>query len=558
VTETSAPAVLLVDDDPRNLLALEALLEDLGLTLVKASSGAECLRALLDADFAAVLLDVHMPGMDGLETAALIRARPATRHIPIVFLTAHTRDDSIVDRAYDIGAVDFLYKPLHPAALRAKVSTFVELHRRRSEAARAERIAHEQRLAELRTQMANEALHAEMALERRANDRLCELAEQLRIKSEELEEAHVRKDEFLAMLGHELRNPLASLQYALEVARAPEHSDAVLGVFERQVKHLKRLVAELLDVTRVSRGTIALERAPTSLRRVVTTAIEQCQQLLTRKRHELVLELPDEDIEIVADEIRLTQVMANLMANAARYTDPGGRVRVAVRCEGEDAVIEVADNGRGIAPSSLPRIFDPFVQIDRSADAAQGFGLGLSLVRRLVELHGGCVTATSAGIGQGSRFTLRLPGARVTKTMADAPVPTPTMRAAPMDIVLIDDNEDLLALVAEHLRTRGHVVSEAEDGITGLQLLLDRSPRVALVDIGLPGMDGYEIARRFRALRPTTATKLVAMTGYGQAQDRHRALEAGFDEHLVKPVVADVLERVLLRQAASDSKRIEA
>ena len=540
--------MLLVDDDPRNLLTLEALLGDLGLTVVKASSGTECLRALIDGDFAAVLLDVQMPEMDGLETATLIRARPTTRHIPILFLTAFIHDDALVERAYEIGAVDFLFKPLHPAALRAKVSTFVELQRRRNEAALAERVAHEQSLAELRTQMANAALQAEMELERRANDRLSELAEELRIKGEALRQADVHKDEFLAMLGHELRNPLASLEFAVELARMPGNTHDVVGVFERQVKHLRRLVAELLDVTRISRGTIALERAPTSMHRIVSSAIEQCQQLVSRKGHELTVSFADDDLELVADEIRLTQVVANLVANAARYTDRGGVLRVTSRREGEDVVVEVSDNGRGIAASSLPRIFEAFVQVDSSADAAQGFGLGLSLVRRIVELHGGRVVAASAGIGHGSLFTLRLP----TRIAADVEVASeraPVSVAAPVQIVLIDDNEDLLALVGDHLRMRGHVVAEAQDGITGLQLLLDRLPPIALVDIGLPGIDGYEIARRFRAAHPTTQTRLVAVTGYGQAQDRRRAFEAGFDEHLVKPVLPETLERVLLRYA---------
>ncbi len=536
--EMTAP-VLLVDDDPRNLVALEALLDGLDLEIVTARSGRQCLRELLQREFAVVLLDVQMPEMDGIETASLIRARPASRHVPIIFLTSHSHTDEIVSRAYEVGAVDFLFKPLQTAPLRSKVSVFVELYRRGQEIEAAEKLAHERHLAELRASIEAGVLRAQMEAERDTSDRMKSLADRLQEQTDALADAHARKDEFLAMLGHELRNPLASLRYALEIARQPGSSLDVLAVFERQVRQLQRLVDDLLDVARISRGTIELRRAPTSLAIIVDQAVEQCQPVIADKGH--TLECDVDDVELVADAARLTQVVGNLLHNAARYTDAHGRLRVSARREGDVAVIRVEDDGRGIAKDELPRVFDAFVQVTRSSEAAQGFGLGLSLVRRIVEMHGGSVAVHSEGEGRGSVFTARLPIVACPVERADAE-PTPTEG---LDLVVVEDNDDARELMESYLRFRGHRVAVADNGVAGLERLCESPPTIAFVDIGLPGLDGYEVARRFRARHPDRATTLVAVTGFGQPEDRVRALQAGFDEHLVKPVPAAVIERVL-------------
>jgi signal transduction histidine kinase len=544
--EMTAP-VLLVDDDPRNLVALEALLDGLDLDIVTARSGFECLREVLQREFAVVLLDVQMPEMDGIETATMIRSRPTSRHVPIIFLTSHSHTDEIVSRAYEVGAVDFLFKPLQPAPLRSKVSVFVELYRRGQEIEAAEKREHERSLSELRASIEAAALRSQMEAERDASERVQSLADRLQEQTEALADAHARKDEFLAMLGHELRNPLASLRYALEIARQPGASLDVLSVFDRQVRQLQRLVDDLLDVARISRGTIELRRAPASLATIVDQAVEQCQPVIAEKGHALDLEV--DDVEIVADAARLTQVVANLLHNAARYTDPQGRLRVSAHREGDAAVIRVEDNGRGISHEQLRRVFDAFVQVDRSSDAAQGFGLGLSLVRRMVEKHGGTVSVHSDGEGCGSAFTVRLP--IVARSSATMPAVGAESTSVGLDLVVVEDNDDARELMESYLRFRGHRVAVADNGLSGLERLCASPPTIAFVDIGLPGIDGYEVARQFRARHPGRKTTLVAVTGFGQPEDRARALQAGFDEHLVKPVQPAVIERVLRGHSAA-------
>jgi CheY-like chemotaxis protein len=741
-----AARVLLVDDQPENLLALEAILGGMGLDLVRARSGEEALRQVLDGDFAVILMDVQMPGMDGFEAAELIRHRDRSSHTPIIFMTALQHTEGQVSRGYALGAVDFLAKPIVPAVLRSKVAVFVELHQktdqvRRQAAALVEtqRRDHDRELAEERRRWEVERLRAEAAREREAAEQLARkaaelartVAERTRAEAElaavrdelaarladmtrlhalvarlsnsleladvleevlaavtaiqgtdrgvlmlrdperdamvtaasvgfsaeeladdgdegpapavtavigggivvegvdqdpvlaphlaaarragylavcsmplltsggepvgaiatyfrrphrpsegearlvelyarqaaesidnarlyrAIREADRRKGEFLAMLAHELRNPLAPLLHALHLlgpggAGAAEVG-AIRDVAERQARHLARLVDDLLDVSRISTGKIELRRGPVDLREAVARAAETVRPLVEARRHALALALPEGPLPLEADEARLEQVFANLLNNAAKYTEPGGQIRIEAAREGDVAVVRVRDTGIGIAPELLPRVFDLFAQAEQSLDRSQGgLGIGLTLVRRLVELHGGSIAAASPGVGLGSEFVVRLPirAADDAASSREGPrrgaVAPEAADPAPRRVLVVDDNADAARLLARLLEASGHQAEVAHDGPAALERAQARPPDVVLLDIGLPGMDGYEVARRLRQSvgdRPL----LVALTGYGQDEDRRRSREAGMDDHLTKPVDPRTLKELLAR-----------
>jgi signal transduction histidine kinase len=378
--------VLLVDDEPANLLALEAILDGPGLKLVRANSGEEALRYLLRDDFAVILLDVKMAGLDGFETARLIRARERSAHTPIIFLTAYDSPVATVEHAYTLGAVDYLVKPIIPAILRAKVAGFVELFRRAERIGLLERAAYQQRLAEDKQQWELDRLR---------------------------EEAR-RRDEFLAVLSHELRNPLAPLRNVAQVLRLHAGADAVVNqiaaMLERQVGNMVRLVDDLLDVSRIARGKIELRRERVELGKVVAASVESTSAEMEKHGHLLEVRSPGEPLILVGDSVRLEQIFTNLLVNAGKFMEAGGSVVVTLSREQEVAVVRVADTGMGIRAELLPRLFDVFQQGDRlPGGSLEGLGLGLTLVKRLTELHGGTVTADSEGPGRGSVFTVRLP-----------------------------------------------------------------------------------------------------------------------------------------------------
>lgn len=350
-----------------------------------------------------------------------------------------------------------------------------------------------------------------------------------------------RKDEFLAMLGHELRNPLAPITIALQLMKLRGESASVREqqVIERQVRHLARLVDDLLDIARVTRGKIQIDKQRIELAPIVEKAVELASPLFEQRNHQLRLDVPRTGLVVEADPGRLAQVVANLLTNAAKYTEPGGSVVLtAQRCAGRIA-ISVKDNGQGIAPELLSRIFELFVQGERTIERAQGgLGIGLALVRSLVELHRGRVEARSDGPGTGSEFIIELPAAA-----DEAPRESPPPRAAPPPplragsrILVVDDNIDAAVALGKALREHGHEVAVAHDGAQALAAAAAFRATTALLDIGLPVMDGYELARRLRELWAGEPVRLVAIAGYGQASDRDRALASGFDAHLVKPV----------------------
>jgi PAS domain S-box-containing protein len=377
--------------------------------------------------------------------------------------------------------------------------------------------------------------------------------------TEVLQHADRRKDEFLATLGHELRNPLSPIRNGLHILRLNEDAAArerLVGMMERQVDHLVRLVDDLLEVSRISRGKVELRRARVELAPIVHGAIEACRPLLQQERHELVVELPPEPIVLEADAVRLAQVVANLLNNAAKYTEPGGDIRLSACVLDGEVELSVRDSGVGIPPEMLPQVFEMFAQVNRTLGRSQGgLGIGLALVRHLVELHGGTVEARSGGDGMGSEFVVRLPlaGHQLPVHHADqnggADAGTSARR-----VLVVDDNADAAESLAQLLMLKGHEVRVAYDGLSGVETARAFAPDVVLLDIGMPGLDGYAVARRLREQDGAPPMRLVALTGYGQEDDRRRALDAGFDGHLVKPPAVSALDDVL-RDAEAPSGR---
>ncbi len=366
-----------------------------------------------------------------------------------------------------------------------------------------------------------------------------------------LQEASRRKDEFLAMLAHELRNPLAPIQNAVTLLQHLDSPDELVQsaseIIERQVQHLSRLVDDLLDVSRITLGKVKLQKEPVELASVLTRAVETIRPLIDARRHRLLISPPPSGLCVLADPTRLAQIIGNLLTNAAKYMEDGGEIVVSTEQNAADVEIRVRDAGMGIPPDLLPHVFELFTQGDRSlARSEGGLGIGLTLVRRLVEMHDGSVAAHSEGLGTGSEFVVRLP-------VLPAESASPELGRGRLDasasvrrsILVVDDNHDGANTLGLLLRMMGHDVRVAYNGPEALQAVDARPPQVVLLDIGLPGMSGHEVAQRLRATPGLKSLALIAMTGYGQEEDRQRSRDAGFDDHLVKPVNAAMLKRVL-------------
>lgn len=707
-TEADRTSILIVDDRRDKLLVMETILEELGQNLVIAESGDEALRRVLEHDFAVILMDVNMPGMDGLETAALLRRRQRSSHTPIIFVTAYA-DEIHAARGYSLGAVDYILAPIVPDVLRSKVKVFVQLQQMaRRQAAEHVALAREQeartaaeeairrfsflaQLSELLDQsldpdararelasfvvpflgdlaalasigehgrvrqttiawvdparplepgsalsvrienpvfadlienvIANgcartvngldssatalsikpvdlvepESIQLGFAPERavafplRARGRtygalLLAFDSGRRFDStdfsfanaiagrasvmldnallfKEVREADRRKNEFLAMLGHELRNPMAPIRYAAQIMRQPDLDDKkrlwCLDVMDRQVKQLARLVDDLLDVSRITRGKIELKVAPVDLAQVVTAAVETSRPLMESLKHEFSVHLPDEPLWVRGDFARLTQVLANLLNNAAKFTEPWGRISLELSRSGSEAVFRVRDSGIGIAPDSIDVIFELFTQGDRKVDRSHGgLGVGLTLVQRLVRLHGGSIEAYSEGEGRGAVFVVRLPlleqvpVADPKDDRADSPAPP-----KPFRVLVVDDNIDSAEAMSASLRIEGHEADVAYDGETAIEIAKSSPPDAILLDIGLPGLSGHDVARALRALPETRDTLLIALSGYGQSEDRTRSLEAGLDHHLTKPVDPGMLSSLLASLQTAKQRR---
>jgi signal transduction histidine kinase/ActR/RegA family two-component response regulator len=379
---------------------------------------------------------------------------------------------------------------------------------------------------------------------------LLTVSERLRSKNEQLLALHLKaveganraKDEFFATLGHELRNPLGVISAAISVLAEDDEPDEraarLKEIIARQTRHLSRLVDDLLDVSKLVAGKLSLERRPENLRELVEWTLSTFREIDTASRH--VVTLTGESVWVEVDPTRLEQVVLNLLDNAVKHTPPGGRIELGIASEGEDAILRVRDSGVGIPPESLPLIFEPFVQADRSAG---GLGLGLTLVKRLVELHGGTVSASSAGRDRGSELEVRLPRIpRPSRARRSAGARTPQ---APRRVLVVDDHPDVRMVLRLMLEAWGHRVEEADTGRRGLERIQRSRPDVVLVDLGLPDLDGCSVARAVRSERGGDALLLVAITGYGGDADRRRTREAGFDAHLTKPLDEEALARIL-------------
>ena len=495
--------ILIVDDLPENHLVYQTLLEELGQNLMTASSGEEALKLVLRHEFAVILLDVNMPGMSGFEIASLIRSRRKSAGTPIIFLTAFA-DEIRMAQGYASGAVDYLPTPVVPEILRAKVRVFIELSQMRRQA----------------------ALRAEERARRTA-----------------AEEADRRKDEFLGMLAHELRNPLAPILNASHLLRriAPDDTrlSDISSIVDRQVKHMTRLIDDLLDATRLAHGKILLRKERCDLTHLVRQTARDYQSIFDSHQLTLTIDAPEQEIWVEGDPTRLVQTIGNLLHNAHKFTEAGGHITVRLELEDENhtVAVRVSDTGIGIDPAMLPYVFDVFRQADQGLDRTRGgLGLGLALVRGLTELHGGEVTVESRGIGHGTQFTLRFPVVAEPAAL-ESPEQAPQGENTPKyRILLIEDNQ----LTAESTRLLlihdGYEVKIASSGAQGLEIARSFHPQVILCDIGLPGMDGYEVVRSLRQDTSLAPSYVIAMTGYGRDEDQKRAKDAGFDLHMTKPI----------------------
>jgi signal transduction histidine kinase len=497
------PKLLLVDDRPENLLALEGLLRRSDAEILKAESGKRALEMLLDHEVALALVDVQMPELDGFELAELMRNVERTREIPIIFVTAGLHDQARVFKGYESGAVDFLVKPLDARILAGKVNVFLQLYRQK---------------------------------------------QLLVAANAQLLEADRRKNEFLAVLSHELRNPLAPIRNSLYIleraAPGGEQARRALAVIDRQATQLSNLVNDLLDVTRITRNKVQLQKQRLDLSQLVQRAVEDNRSLFDRGEVRLSCDLAPGPIYITADATRIAQIVGNLLQNAAKFTGPGGRAHVSLTVEAGQATIRVVDNGAGMTPDTVTRLFQPFMQVDQTLDRSKGgLGLGLALVKGLVEMHGGSIEAHSDGLGKGAAFVVCLPIDE--KSRPEDPATPALGPRVSRRVLIIEDNLDAAESLREALALGEHEVEVAHSGPDGIEKARSFRPDVVLCDIGLPGMDGYDVARIVRQDPALRSTFMVALSGYASPEDVERAAQAGFQRHLAKPPSVDALERVL-------------
>jgi signal transduction histidine kinase len=499
--------VVTPNDSDRGLV--EGFLGDRGVATQLCTSLAE-LGPSIGAEVGCIVVveeALHEPELEGFHEA--LRGQAPWSDVPLLLIAAQGSSLAWLSEAVfpESGNVTLLQRPLHPVALVSAVNTA----RRARQRQRDVRDLLEQRVVAVR-----------------------------------------QRDEFLAMLAHELRNPLAPIRNAVYLLKTLDVPDPLFakcrGMIEKQTRHITRLVDDLLDVSRLELGKVDLRLQTVDLNQSVSAAVEACVPMTTGQGHVVTVRLAEESLPIHADPVRIEQVLGNLIVNASKYTPPGGVLTIESSRDGAFGRVSVSDNGQGIAPEMLGAVFDLFVQVDNSlARTGGGLGIGLTLVRRLVELHGGSVSATSEGPGKGSRFEVRFPlEERRSGDAAAASIPRRAHK--PQRVLIVEDGADIresLGLIVAHWR---HEVIYATTGPEGVALAHKTQPDVALIDIGLPGLNGYEVARQIRggALPWSRRVKLVALTGYGQTNDRDRALEAGFDEHLLKPVEPALLEQLLL------------
>jgi PAS domain S-box-containing protein len=668
VEEEARPSILMVDDTPANLLTLEAVLSPLGHRLVRAASGEEALRRMLEEEFCLVLVDVQMAGMDGFETAALIKSHPRIAQTPLIFVTAISGDANHVFRGYEEGAVDYLVKPVDPHALRAKVRVFVDLYLRGKKILEQDRLLRAREIAAIRrrgeerfrgladsvgvsvwataadgsilscnrawasysgmeargevidaqfvhpddherarstwlaARAAGTLWEAEYRLKRkdgvylwhlgravpelnargaisgwtvtatdidarkRTYDTRAQLLRHEQRARADAEAANRAKDEFLANASHELRAPLNAILGWVQMLRAGMLDESrtahALATIERNAHLQRALVEDILDVSRIIAGKVALDEAPLRLGALVAAAVEGARPDAATKGIEVVETDDGAADDVTGDSTRLQQALGNLLANAVKFTPSGGCIRVHRWRAGTNVAVRITDTGIGIANDFLPHVFDRFRQADGSSTRAYGgLGLGLAIVQNIVELHGGSVRAESEGLGRGTSLTMTLP-ADHRPSERSVRVSTPLVLAedlAGMNVLFVDDERDSRELAGEFLSGRGAAVRTAGSAEEAMRLIKERAPDVIVSDLGMPKEDGLSLIRRIRKLPPAEGgnAPAIAVTGLASRDDARRALAAGFQEHLPKPLRLDKLVDALTRlgdRRARDSR----
>ena len=499
---THGARIVLADDNADMRTYVADLLGSM-YSIEAVGDGAQALEAARRERPDLIITDVMMPVLDGFAMLEALRADTALRDVPVILLSARAGEEARIE-GLSAGADDYVVKPFAARELTARVGALLELTHTRN--AREEALIQQRR---------------------------------------ELQIAAQQKDEFLAMLAHELRNPLAPIRNSSEllVRQLPEGGPmrAAVQTIERQVTHLTRLVDDLLDVSRITHGRIELMRRPTSVADIVARSLETVEPLIRARNHKVSIVTSRSSLYVDVDTERLVQCLSNGLTNAAKYTPPGGEIQVETIDRDGEVTVKVRDNGVGISPELLPKVFDLFVQGDRALDRSQGgLGIGLSIVKRLIEMHEGTVRVTSGGERQGTTFEIRLPLLAESAVVQTAPSST---ASRPRRVLVVDDNEDASNTLAMILQFEGHEIRTAYSGVDALQQADQFNPEVVLLDIGLPGLDGYQVAERLRATHRDL--RLIAITGYGQETDRKRTQDAGFADHLVKPVDYADLKKVL-------------
>ena len=554
--------ILVVDDRDENLVALEAVLNEPNYRVVRARSGREALREVLEQDFALILLDVVMPNIDGYETATLIRERARSKQTPIIFLTANDWGASHVFRGYNVGAVDYLIKPVAADVLRSKVAVFVELFNRQ-EALRKGQEELEKTIAERTRELASANLKLSAEIEERTRIEQERVGLLLREQAARLEAeaANRLKDEFLATLSHELRTPLnAIMGWAHVLGQSPGDRPTVqraAEVVRQNAAAQAQLIEDILDVSRIVGGKLHLETSTVDLKSTIEAAIESLMPAVTAKSIHVERKL-EENVHVAGDRDRLQQVVWNLLSNALKFTPKGGHVTVGLTQGDGDAEIFVRDNGIGIPADFLPYVFDRFRQADSSMSRRHsGLGLGMAIVRHLVELHGGTVSVESAGEGKGATFRLRLPTRRAEVAPLQRPEEEPERPPEPggieldrlqgLHVLIVEDDTDSRNVLALLLQKLGALVEAVPSAKEAMARVVSRRPDVIVSDIGMPEEDGYSLIRRLRQMPADIEKKLpaIALTAYARKQDADAAISAGYDRHLPKPVAPAELIRAI-------------
>jgi signal transduction histidine kinase len=566
--------ILVVDDRDENLVAVEAVLDDPAYRLVRARSGREALKEVLDQDFALILLDVVMPGVDGYETATLIRERPRSRQTPIIFLTANDWGTQQMFRGYTVGAVDYLVKPVPADVLRSKVAVFVELFNRQE----ALRMAHEDleaRVAERTRQLAdiNIALSAEIQERERSERERVQLLRREQTARLEAERANRLKDEFLATLSHELRTPLnAIMGWAHVLGQSTHDRDTIqraASVIRQNAASQAQLIDDILDVSRIIGGRLVLDTRLVDLATVVDDAIDSLMPAAAAKSISVTRYL-DREMQVIGDRDRLQQVVWNLVSNALKFTPKNGRVVVNLTEVEGDAEVEVIDSGIGISADFLPFVFDRFRQADSSISRRHsGLGLGMAIVRHLVELHGGTVSVESAGEAQGATFRIRLArhlGPAPEVPVAAAHLPQEAASESELEhlsgvhVLIVEDDADSRTVLTVLLQRLGALVEAVGSAREAFERVSHRRPDVMVSDIGMPDEDGYSLIRRVRRIDADRRLPAIALTAYAREQDAESALSAGYDRHLPKPVApADLIRAIksVMREGTREGTKNE-